>query len=179
MKSRLTFACLLAVSLFAVDSLVAQQAKSDSDQSRAFEFWVGNWKTEMTNYPKWEKKKGRDQVRSHLNGRLIEEVFFKGNQGENFQRGYLFYLQREKRWQHIIYDVNWGEYKFYGQRKGDRIVLTSLKDDTRPGSRRETFYNIKENSFDYLWEESHDNGKTWKAFWRVKYRRVIEPTAKG
>jgi len=137
-----------------------------------FDFWIGDWDTVMGVPPNWEKKEGTDSVRYLLDNTLIEEVFSK-KLGEkvNFQRGYLTYLWREKRWKHTIYDAKWGEYTFYGNKEGDNMVLYSDSKSTRPGLRRETFYNIKENEFSYLWEGSKDGGKTWIEIWKVKYTR--------
>ena len=107
-------------------------------------------------------------MRYSLNGRLIEEVFFK--EGVNFQRAYLSYIQGQGKWHHVIYDEKWGMYVFEGQMEEGKMVLTST--DKRPGFRRETFYNITDDSFDYLWEGSSD-GKTWAPVWRVKYKRKL------
>ena len=52
-------------------------------------------------------------MRYSLNGRLIEEVFFK--EGVNFQRAYLSYIQGQGKWHHVIYDEKWGMYVFEGQ----------------------------------------------------------------
>ena len=58
----------------------------------------------------------------------------------------------------ICNDAKWGEYRFVGGKKGDKFVLQSPTDDTRPMKHRETFFNISANAFDYAWESSHDNG---------------------
>ena len=36
-----------------------------------------------------------------------------------------------------------------------------------------TKYNITEDKFDWNWESSKDNGKTWKLNWKLHYSRVI------
>lgn len=142
----------------------------ESDQ---FKFWLGNWETEMTSLPDFSvKRTGNDKVRSLLKGRLIEEVFTRDDGGEKFQRGYLTYLARDKQWQHIIYDAKWGEYRFVGGKQGDKFVLESPADDTRPLKHRETFYDISPDAFNYKWESSQDDGKTWKDIWKVKYKRA-------
>lgn len=139
--------------------------------SNDFDFWIGEWQTQSSVSPKWEATAGTDKIQYLLDGTLIEEVFTK-NGGSNFQRGYLFYLKREERWKHTIYDSKWGEYSFYGNREGDNIVLYSDPKSTRPGLRRETFYNISPNEFDYMWEASRDGGKTWNVTWKVHYERT-------
>lgn len=139
---------------------------------QTFDFWIGTWETSMPTAPNWDERKGIDSVRYLLNNTLIEEVFTKVATGKsNFQRGYLTYLRRERRWKHTIYDSKWGEYTFYGKKEGDKIVLISDPKSTRPGWRRETFYNITKDGFDYLWEGSYDNGKTWREEWKVSYKR--------
>jgi hypothetical protein len=32
-------------------------------------------------------------------------------------------------------------------------------------------YNITDNEFDWNWERSDDNGKTWNVRWQLKYKR--------
>jgi len=146
--------------------------QSNTPQSD-FDFWIGKWETTMSVPPAWEEKSGIDEVSYLLDGALIEEVFTK-NFGDkiNFQRGYLTYLRRENRWKHTIYDSKWGEYTFYGNKVGEKIILESDPLDSRPGFRREIFYNVSENSFMYLWLASYDNGETWKEEWKVLYERI-------
>jgi len=146
--------------------------KENSSPIGDFDFWIGVWKTESSVPPNWEVSIDIDSVKYLLNGKLIEEVFTK-TQSSNFQRGYLFYLKREGRWRHTIYDTKWGEYTFYGNKEGDDIVLYSDPKSTRPGLRREIFYNISENEFDYKWEASQDEGKTWHVIWKIHYIRKI------
>jgi hypothetical protein len=137
-----------------------------------FAFWIGEWETESSTPPKWKANLGEDKVSYLLNGTLIEEIFTKKNKaGTNFQRGYMVYLHREKRWRHTIHDAKWGEYSFYGNKEGDKMVLYSDPESTRPGLRRETFYNITENEFDYKWETSKDGGKIWMPIWKIHYTR--------
>lgn len=139
---------------------------------KTFDFWIGAWETTMSVAPKWDEVKGMDSVSYLLKGTLIEEVFTKSGGGAvNFQRGYLNFIRRENRWRHIIYDEKWGEYTFFGNQKDDKVILQSDKSDTRQGMRRETFYDITANSFEYLWEASYDGGKTWRPEWKVSYKR--------
>jgi hypothetical protein len=169
----LLLCCCLITPVFAESGL--------TPGARLFDFWVGEWDTEMANsemanYPAREKKTGTDSVTAHLGGRLLEEVFLKGDNGENFQRGYLFYLARDGKWQHVIYDQKWGQYVFEGGLRADgTVVLESPEHDTRPGKRRETFSNVSDAGFDYRWDESYDGGKTWQVRWTVNYKRRTVP----
>ncbi len=60
------------------------QTSGKSISDRTFDFWVGRWNTEMTSSLKSNVTKGTDTVNKHLGGRLLEEIFQKGSQGENF-----------------------------------------------------------------------------------------------
>lgn len=151
-------------------SAIEESKGSAGNFNRDFGFWIGEWETEASVMQDWTAiKQGTDSVRCTLNGRLIEEVFFK-EEGVSFQRGYLSYLQGQNLWHHVIYDEKWGMYIFEGKMEDGKMVLTST--DKRPGLRRETFYNITDDSFDYLWEGSSD-GETWSPVWRVKYKRKV------
>ncbi len=162
-----TLCCVTILS----SALSAQQRPPVPD---TFDFWIGTWNTTMSVAPKWNEVTGVDSVSLLLGGRLIEEVFTKkkGEGIDNFQRGYLNYIGREKRWKHVIHDETWGDYTFYGNREGDRVILKSDPAETRQGMRRETFYEITPDSFEYLWEASYDGGKTWRPEWKVSYKRV-------
>ena len=160
--------CVLA--LLVCTGITSAQEMAESPLND-FNFWIGEWTTESSIPPNWEPITGVDSVYFLLSGKLIEEVFTKDG-GTNFQRGYLYYMWREKRWRHTIYDVKWGEYSFYGNREGDKITLYSDPEGTRPGLRRETFENITEHSFDYLWEASRDGGNTWGIIWKIHYIRM-------
>lgn len=164
---------LLSVLVIFVPLAATQLEANVSDErelapQRQFDFWIGEWSTEATVAQDWDDVKlGQDTVSFKLDGTLIEEIFLKKD-GVNFQRGYLTYLPGQKIWHHTIYDSKWGMYLFEGGFEDGKMVLMSK--DKRPGYRRETFYNIEEDSFDYLWEGSSD-GKNWQPVWKVKYRR--------
>lgn len=171
------FKCVLITSFvlasLVCDSVQAQSPSPLAPQYNQFDFWLGEWETEMTSIPDFSvKRTGKDKVQSLLKGRLIEEVFTRDGDGEKFQRGYLTYLARDKKWQHIIYDAKWGEYRFLGGKRGDKLVLESPKDDTRPLKHRETFSEITADGFNYTWQSSRDQGKTWNDVWKVKYKRA-------
>ena len=173
MKILVTGILALTAMILTPVSVSAQVPEAMGKNAGQFNFWLGDWETEMTSIPDFSvKRTGRDQVRAHLNGRLIEEIFTRDGTDENFQRGYLTWLERDQKWKHPIYDARWGEYSFIGGKQGDRFVLESPAEETRPMKHRETFYDIREDSFQYLWESSSDEGKTWKPVWKVKYKRA-------
>ncbi len=161
---------IICALLISISSFLSGQSTTPH---KDFDFWIGEWETTMSLAPNWQETKGKDKVSYLLNGRLIEEIFTKsGGDNPNFQRGYLTYLAREKRWKHTIYDAKWGEYTFYGNKVGDKMILESDPKSTRPGLRRETFHSITKDSFVYLWETSNDGGKSWRAQWKVVYNRL-------
>ena len=48
------------------------------------------------------------------------------------------------------------------ERKGKRFML------------RMVFSNITHDAFDWSWDRSDDDGKTWKAMWVIHYARASE-----
>lgn len=165
-KFLLSLGCIL----LCVNSLSAQQ--KPTSPPKTFDFWIGTWEVTMSVAPKWEEYKAIDSVSYLLKNTLIQEIFTQvGGKGENFQRGYLNFIKRDSLWKHSIYDQTWGDFTFYGAQEGDKVILRSDSTESRQGMRRETFYDITENSFEYLWEASYDQGKNWYPEWKVSYRR--------
>ena len=163
----------------ATSAAVAQVPEALGKESTQFDFWLGDWDIEMSGIPDMSiKRKGRDSVKTLLEGRLIEESMSRNHDGVNFQRGYLTYLGRDKVWQHIVYDTKWGEYRFTGKKVGSNFVLETPDDFIRPMKHRETFSNIKENSFTYTWESSSNKGKTWTEVWHLEYKRASKSETK-
>jgi len=134
-----------------------------------FDFWIGKWKAE------WEDKEGNlnegsNIVNSILDGCVIEENF-DANPSMDF-RGKSFSVYNHNTWEQTWVD-NQGFYMLFSGGMKDNKMILSRKVETKDGPliQRMVFNNIKEDSFNWDWESSTDNSKSWKLNWKIKYTR--------
>ena len=51
------------------------------------------------------------------------------------------------------------------------ILVRDAVLEGKPVKHRMVFYNIAENTLDWSWERSDDNGATWTVLWKIHYQR--------
>lgn len=142
-------------------------------QSRQFDFWIGEWDA------RWDKiegaieaGKGRNVIRASLDQCAVVENFdgtpsipLRGMSVSTFSR------QLEK-WQQTWVDNQASYLDFVGEFKDGQMVLQ--RKATVGGKeimQRMVWYNITKDKFDWNWERSDDDGKTWKVLWKIMYSR--------
>jgi hypothetical protein len=147
-------------------------SKCDCAECHQLDFWLGEWKAE------WLTKdstisEGTNIVKSILDGCVIEENF-DGNPGMEFRgKSLSVYNHNHKIWQQTWVDTEGFYMLFIGGMKDDKMILSRTVETTEgPLAQRMVFYNIKKDSFDWNWEYSTDNGKTWKLNWKIMYTRI-------
>lgn len=159
-------ALLLTAALLS-NNLTAQPAgPSSAPEALQFDFWIGEW--DLT----WNDTiKGENSVTKEMDGCVIFEHF---NNPLNQYRGWSWsvYNVQTRQWQQTWVD-NSGDYILLtGGMESDKMILATADDKTASGTlRRMVFYNISKNSFDWTWEASDDNGKTWHVKWKIHYQR--------
>ena len=132
-----------------------------------FDFWVGEW--DLT----WEGGAGTNTITKEMNGCVIRENFVDP---EKPYHGLSVSVWNPNRgiWQQTWVDDQGSYLDFEGGIDGDKMVLA--RQFTGPKGKtvhqRMTFYNIAENSLDWDWEVSQDEGETWKLAWRIHYERT-------
>ena len=145
------------------------QTKSncDCEGCHQFDFWIGKWKDKNGNLIE-----GTNNVNSILDGCVIEENF-DGNPAADFRgKSFSVYNHNHNTWQQTWVD-NQGFYMlFSGGMENDKMIL-SRKVETTDGPliQRMVYQDIKKDSFNWNWESSINNGKSWKLNWKIKYLR--------
>jgi hypothetical protein len=142
---------------------------------RQFDFWLGEWEL-VSRYRQgvsWTEEKATDRVRRVLNGcALLQE--WRGTVAGQPVEGISLtsYAPGERQWQQAWSDDSGPTlYVFTGGLEGDRMVLSRPTEiDGKPAVRRQVFYNIRPDRFDWVYEQSAD-GANWTPLWKIHYTR--------
>ncbi len=168
---------IIVISFLSTPFLSAQNdnqdlSKCDCAECHQLDFWIGEWKVEWENQDSTISE-GTNLVNSILDGCVIEENF-DGNTGMDFRgKSFSVYNHNKKIWQQTWVDDTGGYMVFTGGMEDDKMILSRAV-ETPKGSltQRMVFHNMQKDSFDWNWESSTDNGKTWKLNWKIRYTRI-------
>ncbi|PLX11529.1 MAG: hypothetical protein C0597_14930 [Marinilabiliales bacterium] len=156
-------------------NLQAQMKTTKLHPSEYFDFWLGNWNLS------WQGSNnnvgtGENHIFKTLNDHVIEEnfkVIDDPNMNGFIGKSWSIYNKNKDTW-HQTWVDNQGAYlDFVGEIVGEKRIFKReyIKPDVSKIFQRMVFYNIKENSFTWDWENSADNGETWTLRWRIQYIR--------
>ena len=157
---------LLILFYFAI-SLEAQNTKPcTTDEGRQFDFWIGEWDAS------WEGGKGVNNVSKILDGCVIFEEFDASFSSKLVGKSVSVYNPRAGNWQQTWVDNSGGYLDFIGKWEEDKMILSRSVDIKGVITmQRMIWYNISQDKFDWNWEKSTDNGKTWTVSWKINYTR--------
>ncbi len=149
-----------------------------SPESRQLDFWVGEWDLTWPAGGDQPAGTATNRVEKILDGCAVQENF-TGTSGPRplAGRSLSTYSAREKVWKQTWVD-NQGSYlDFTGEFKDGEMRLSrhGIGPDGKPRLARMVFTNIKPDSFDWRWEFSSDDGKTWSLAWPIHYQRRGAP----
>ncbi|HAS45550.1 MAG TPA: hypothetical protein DCS93_34010 [Microscillaceae bacterium] len=168
------------IALMSLSSLPIETPQSQVPLDKKFDFWVGKWNATWKNAD-GTTGQATNEITKILNNKVIQENFqvkndksLKGFHGLSFS----VYNPFAKVWKQTWVDNQGAYLDFYGKFDGDKRIFErkftgaagKLKGKTV--MQRMVFYNIKPDSFDWDWETSMDEGKTWKLNWRIKYTKA-------
>jgi hypothetical protein len=136
-------------------------------EARQFDFWIGEWDAAWGN-----NERGTNVVRAVLDDAVILENF-DGRPGmELLGMSVSVYNAALGKWQQTWVDNQGGYLDFVGEFADNRMVLQ--RSATRQGQtflQRMIWYNIEHEQFDWNWERSDDDGRTWQVLWQIHYTR--------
>ena len=136
-------------------------------ESRAFDFWVGDWEVTANGAPA-----GTSRVERILGDCVIFENWTGANgfSGKSFN----FFDRAKNRWQQTWVDNVGGLMEFQGEARdgslhflGERV----LPGRTEPVKSRMTFSSVAADEVRQLIEQSSDEGATWTVVFDGTYRR--------
>ncbi len=135
-----------------------------------FDFWIGEW-----NLSWGDTAKGYNRVEKILGGKVVQENFSGLDSAPLRGTSVSVYDKHADIWRQTWVDNQGGYLDFSGRYKNGKMVLS--REAHRDGQRflqRMVWYNIKHKTFDWNWERSDDNGKTWKVMWQIHYVRITK-----
>jgi hypothetical protein len=138
-------------------------------EARQFDFWVGEWDAVWG-----DGDRGTNTVRAVLDDAVILENF-DGRPGTPLMgMSVSVYNSLSGKWQQTWVDNQGGYLDFVGALEEGRMILQ--RSTLRQGQaflQRMVWYNIEHNQFDWNWERSDDDGRTWQALWQIHYTRRV------
>jgi hypothetical protein len=139
-------------------SAIAQQSGCQNlPEYRQFDFWVGEWNVEANG-----KQAGTSSVQLILDGCVLFENWTgaKGSNGKSFN----IYDSTTKKWQQFWVDNSGGSILFTGEFENGKLTYHSknLQPDGSTVLGRMTFNSLPGKKVHQMWEQSTDQGKTWK-----------------
>jgi len=129
-----------------------------------FNFWLGEWDCTWG-----DNGKATNSVLRIMADKVIQENF---SSPELRGMSVSVYDPERKLWCQTWVDNNGSYLDFTGRFENGNMILT--RDAIVKGEackQRMIWYNIEANQFDWNWERSDDDGKTWRVLWKIKYKR--------
>lgn len=143
-----------------------------SKEASQFDFWIGDWNVKWITKDGIEKT-GSNHVINLFEGCVIEENF-DGEPGNELKgKSFSVFDGHEKLWKQTWVDNEGSYLDFSGEFNDGKMILSRKSKDKNgnPIQQRMVYYNLSKNDFDWNWEISKDNGKTWDLRWKIHYSR--------
>lgn len=143
------------------------QNSCTSTESKQFDFWLGEWN--LT----WNDTLHGTNIITKVLGDCVIHENFSDPAGKFYGQSFSVYDPDKKQWQQTWVD-NAGNYMmFVGEFKDEKMLLSRsfIGNKGNKVTQRMVFYNITPGSFEWSWESSIDEGKTWKQNWLIYYQR--------
>jgi hypothetical protein len=144
----------------------------DSPESKALDFWIGEW--ELT-YQGDDGKpaKSRNRITKVLDGCAVLEEF-RGAPGTKLDgRSYSSFDRATRQWKQTWVDNTAAYLDFAGGTVDGQMYFA--REVERQGKRvkqRMIFQDVQKDSLTWRWQRSDDGGITWLTQWEIGYRRL-------
>lgn len=162
--------------LFICQQIIYSQNKIEEPISPKdyLNFWLGKWELTWKN-PDGSTGKGTNHVTKILDDNVIQENFkaLTGPRAGFAGISVSVYSPNKKLWHQTWVDNKGGYLDFVGKMTKDQRIFFRYYIDNQNKEiiQRMVFYNIKDKSFDWNWEVSGNEGKSWETKWTIHYKR--------
>ena len=168
MKKIILLFVFASVKIFSQPSSVKPCSAAESNQ---FDFWLGSWNLTYSDTVHASNVITREQ-----DGCVVYE-HFKDPSSKMTGSSWSVYNPVTKKWQQTWVDNQGGYIVLTGAMQNNEMILYTEPASTPKGGTikyKMIFYNITAKNFDWSWESTRDEGKTWQAVWKIHYDRVIK-----
>lgn len=160
-----------AIALCAFALLSAAAAAQDpepcsSAEYRQMDFWLGHWDLSWKPFNSADPGSGRNTVSLVLDDCVLQEAFSgAGLRGHSVS----VYHAPSGLWRQTWVDSSGGYFALTGGPDKEGFRLDLRRTDESAPLRRMLWRNIREDSMDWRWQRSEDDGHTWQDQWVIHY----------
>lgn len=157
----------------APSNVQAQAAACQGPEYRQMDFWLGAWDLSWEPQGEDDTGKGTNDIVLILDDCVVEENF-KDNNGF-IGRSHSVYHALPELWRQTWVDNQGGYFALTGgpDDEGFKLEITRISD--KAPYMRMIWRNVEQDSLDWHWQRSPDEGKTWEDAWHIHYeRRKVE-----
>ena len=164
--------CVIAILFLQTGVAYSQNANvkpCSAPEANQFDFWLGNWNLTYN-----DTMHASNQITKELESCVIHE-HFKDPATKYFGESWSVYNPKTKKWQQTWVDSQGGYIVLTGIfEKGAMTLFTEPTIDAtgKKIQYRMLFTNISAEKFDWKWDLTNDEGKTWKTNWAIHYQRA-------
>ena len=164
--------------LIAVSALAQQSSQTPPPnpctlpEQKQLEFWVGDWDLTWPSQKAGETIHGTNTISRIMDGCVVQEIF--SSPTANYRGTSLsIFDTTDRKWKQTWVDSGGAYLDFVGEFKDGQMILgrEAIGPNGTKSLQRMVFKNISANEFDWSWESSKDNGKTWQVNWPIHYKR--------
>jgi hypothetical protein len=140
-----------------------------SPEARQLDFWIGDWDCTWG-----ENGVGSNSIRAILDGCVIEEHFDANPTADFRGQSLSMYNAVLGRWEQTWVDNAGNSWALTGGMENGRMIFGC--DEVGASAKlRMVFFDIEPDRFEWTWERSEDEGRTWNVQWQIHYRRRVTP----
>lgn len=137
----------------------------DSENHRAFDFWVGTWDVKVN-----DQQAGVNEIKLILGDCVLFENWESA--GEYSGKSFNYYDASQGHWRQIWVDDRGGVIEFTGQIRDGAMYYTATTTSRADGSEVQHQLNFiprEDGSVQQIWHQSNDGGETWNTVWDSVY----------
>jgi hypothetical protein len=141
-------------------------------EQKQLEFWVGDWDLTWPGPKAGETLHGANHIQRILDGCVVQENF--SNEATNYRGTSISIFDAPAgKWKQTWVDNGGAYLDFVGEFKNGQMILQreAVGKNGAKSLQRMVWKNITANEFDWSWEASQDDGKTWQVQWPIHYKR--------
>lgn len=163
---------ILILSLFGTGFLFSQTKPTvlpcSSPEASQFDFWLGKWNLTYN-----DTMHAFNEITKEFGTCVIHE-HFKSPATKYFGESWSVYNPKSKKWQQTWVDNQGAYIVLTGTFENGTMTLFTQPVAALDGKstyNRMLFQNITADAFDWKWEMTKDDGKTWITNWALHYKR--------